>query len=674
MDVSTLLQLSVVTPLVGAAVLAVPGARRYARYIALAVTIITMTLVAGVIVAFPADGKTDGLFAASETVWLGEASGLDVRFSLGLDGLGIWLYGLTALLMWTAVLVSWSAIRERVALFFGMLMLLEAGCLGVFAARDIILFYVFFEFTLIPLFFLIGIWGSEDRRHAAIKFFLFTLAGSVLTFLGLLTLVFLGAHRAGTTGAWSNSPDRPLNFSISYLTAELQSQHATIFTSLDRDASDTLSLQEVLAGKSPVRRQRARQVFSEQTGIDADDPGLQQAEVTFEEFQGRDAGLRHLVFWALFLGFAIKVPLFPLHTWLPLAHVQAPTAGSVFLAGILLKIGTYGFVRFSIPMLPDAAAAAMPILLWLAVIGIIYGALVALVQTDMKRLIAYSSVSHLGFCMLGLFAFNRLGLQGGTLQMISHGISTGALFALIGMLYERYHTREISRFGGLAKEFPWLACCMLLFTFSSIGLPGLNGFVGEFLVLLGMFQRAWTGTPLPLKASLMTVAVLAVTGVVLGAWYMLSLVKRVFFGETRVPASTDRHAGEGPHGDLCWRELAALAPLALFVVWIGVQPRFFLDRMQPTLNQVSDVVANPWGPAEPAPVAAARAGVARRPLMPASRPSLGDTNLRPARDGKESAAGHSLVPGATTVEVAAPGTSDLSTIHAPSWEPMPRVR
>jgi len=641
MDVSTLLLLSIITPMVGAMLVAIPGAQRFARYIALAVTLITLAMVTCVVVAFPADGETNGTFAATELIWLGEGSGLDVRFSVALDGLGIWLYGLTALLMWTSVLVSWNVIRDRPALFFGMLMLLEAGCLGVFCSKDIILFYVFFEFTLIPLFFLIGIWGSEDRHYAAIKFFLFTLAGSVLTFLGLLTLVFLGAHRAGSTGAWSNEADRPLSFSIPYLTKELQTQHVTIFEKLDQDTNGQLSLGEVTAGKSPVRLRRAAKVFAKHSGWMLDKhPGvaeveqnqqmldmrldgttyleideslenddgtaehalqkLDQAQISFDAFRGQDAGLRQLVFWALFVGFAIKVPLFPFHTWLPLAHVQAPTAGSVFLAGILLKIGTYGFVRFSIPMLPGAAIAAMPILLWLAVLGILYGALVALVQTDLKRLIAYSSVSHLGFCMLGLFAFNRMGLQGGTLQMISHGISTGALFALVGMLYERYHTREISQFGGLARRAPWFAFFMLLFTFSSIGLPGLNGFVGEFMVLLAIFQRAWTGAPEGLKTSLMLVAILAVTGVVLGAWYMLSLVKRVFFGEVKEPAhvTNGTDSQHSPSGDLCWREVAALVPLAVFVVWIGVQPRYFLDRMQPTLNPVADVVAERWPTSE----------------------------------------------------------------------------
>jgi NADH-quinone oxidoreductase subunit M len=307
------------------------------------------------------------------------------------------------------------------------------------------------------------------------------------------------------------------------------------------------------------------------------------------------AWLQMLVFLALFAGFAIKVPLFPLHTWLPLAHVQAPTAGSVILAGVLLKIGTYGFVRFSLPMLPGAAAAAMPWVMWLAVVGILYGAMVALAQSDIKRLIAYSSVSHLGFCMLGLFAFSDLGMQGGTLQMVNHGLSTGALFLLVGMLYERYHTREIRQFGGLSRRTPWLAFFMMLFTLSSVGLPGLNGFVGEFMVLLAAFQRAWGGSLGVEHASLRIAALLAVLGVVLGAWYMLWLYQRVFFGPLREPSQSGVHGGSQGEtvADLDWREIAALAPLAVFVVWIGIQPKLYLDRMAPTLSRVTVVVQEP---------------------------------------------------------------------------------
>ncbi|MCH7725485.1 MAG: NADH-quinone oxidoreductase subunit M, partial [Planctomycetes bacterium] len=296
------------------------------------------------------------------------------------------------------------------------------------------------------------------------------------------------------------------------------------------------------------------------------------------------------IFVALFAGFAIKVPLFPLHTWLPLAHTEAPTAGSVFLAGILLKIGTYGFLRFSIPMLPDAAAIAMPWLLWLAVIGIMYGALVALAQSDIKRLIAYSSVSHMGFCMLGLFALNHLGLQGGALQMVNHGISTGALFAIVGMIYDRYHTRQISDLGGLARRLPVLTFFMVFFTLSSIGLPGMNGFSGEFPLLLGMFQRAFSPDIAIENAwHLRVIAVLALSGVVLGAWYMLWLVQRVFFGPLREPKTEE----DEPVRDLSRREVAALVPLAVLVLWIGLWPKFFLDRMDPALDRVADVVQDP---------------------------------------------------------------------------------
>ena len=433
METGHLLIITIFLPLLGAGLTlaCAPLGRTYVRACALGITLLTLCAACVIVVAFPSHGEVGDGFAVKTMSWLGASAPLDIRFSVGLDGLGLWLFGLSALLMVTAVLASWEAIERQASLFYAMLLLLECGCLGVFAARDIILFYVFFEFTLIPLFFLIGIWGSEQRQYAARKFFLYTLAGSMLTFLSLLAIVF-----------WEFQQTGRLTFSIPELTQSLQVH--------------------------PIR----------------------------------PVSWQVAIFLGLFAGFAIKVPLFPLHTWLPLAHVQAPTAGSVFLAGILLKIGTYGFVRFNMAMLPDATAMCMPAMLWLSVAGIIYGALVALAQHDIKRLIAYSSVSHLGYCMLGLFALNRLGMQGGTLQMINHGISTGALFALVGMLYERYHTREIGKMGGLARRLPWLAFFMLLFTFSSIGLPGLNGFAGEFMVLLGMFQRAWGELPHVLPAQL----------------------------------------------------------------------------------------------------------------------------------------------------------------------------
>lgn len=505
-----LLLLAIFLPLVGAALmwpLAVLG-RGAARMAALVVTLATLAVVVVLIAKSPADGAAYALFDAD---WL-NASAINVRFSVGLDGIGLWLFGLSAVLMVTAVLVSWEAIKEQAPLFYAMLLILECGCLGVFTARDIILFYVFFEFTLIPLFFIIGVWGSEQRRYAAIKFFLFTLAGSVLTFLGILAIVLLSYQQSNE-----------LTFSIPTLTKNLT----------DHPLDETYQL---------------------------------------------------WIFLALFAGFAVKVPLFPLHTWLPLAHVQAPTAGSVILAGVLLKIGTYGFLRFSIPMLPAATALFAPWILWLSVIGIIYGALVALAQRDIKRLIAYSSVSHLGFCMLGLFALNSLGLQGGTLQMVNHGISTGALFAVVGMIYERYHTRQIAQLGGLARRLPMLAACMVLFTLSSIGLPGLNGFAGEFLLLLGMFQNAFTAAPAGYEIQYCVIAVLALLGIVLGAWYMLWLVQRVFFGPLKEPAVEGNHQ---PVRDMSPRELLALAPLAVLVVWIGIWPGFFLQRMQTQLMNVA---------------------------------------------------------------------------------------
>lgn len=516
---ASLLLVTIFLPLAG--VILVHGDRARIRWIALVTVLATFTLAAVLLSVYPGGPEE---FAVTDCSWFGASdAGVDIRFSVGLDGLSLWLFGLTALLMVVAVLVSWEAIDERASAYYRFLLVLETGMLGVFVARDIILFYVFFEFTLIPLFFLIGIWGSQQRRYAAIKFFLFTLAGSVLTFLGLLAIVLWDYY---------HSPTAQMTFSIPQLTGNL--------------------------GARPI-----------------------------------NVTVQLLIFLGLFAGFAIKVPLFPLHTWLPLAHVEAPTAGSVILAGVLLKIGTYGFVRFSLPMLPDAAAICMPWLLWLCVAGIIYGALVALAQSDIKRLIAYSSVSHLGFCMLGVFAINRLGTQGGLLQMVNHGLSTGGLFAVVGMLYERYHTRQIKDFGGLARQTPVLAFFTLLLTLSSIGLPGLNGFVGEFLVLLGMFQRGWAldiALPPSWGWQFKVISVLATSGVVLGAWYMLWMVQRVFFGPVREPKPHHSHDQE-PIRDLSLREVAALAPLAVFIFWIGLKPAFFLDRMNPTLNQIDKITA-----------------------------------------------------------------------------------
>jgi NADH-quinone oxidoreductase subunit M len=294
--------------------------------------------------------------------------------------------------------------------------------------------------------------------------------------------------------------------------------------------------------------------------------------------------VQNWIFLALFLGFAIKVPLFPLHTWLPLAHVEAPTAGSVILAGVLLKVGGYGIARFNLPMLPQASAALMPWLLWISLAGILYGALVALAQRDIKRLIAYSSVSHLGFCMLGLFALNRLSVEGGVLQMLNHGLSTGGLFAAVGMLYERYHTRQIAEFGGLARRLPLLALITFVLTLSSIAVPGTNGFVGEFLILLGTFQRGWAEAPAAHWLQFRILGALGVVGVILGAWYMLWLYQRVFFGALEEP----QHApSASPPSDLSAREICCFVPLLILIFWIGLYPRFFLDRISPTLDNLT---------------------------------------------------------------------------------------
>ena len=506
---SLVLLSAVLLPALAAALIG--GSARAARGVALVVTAAVFGLCCVLVARFPGDTAP---FAVIDWPWLASSSeSLDIRFALAIDGLNLWLIVLSALLSVVCVLISWTAVVEKAALFYRLLLLLETGMLGVFAAQDIIVFYIFFEFGLIPLFFLIGIWGSEERRRAAVKFFLYTLAGSLLTFLAIVTLVLWDGLVAGHA---------PLTFSIPELTARLQ------------------------ASPMPL-------------------------------------GVQLAVFAALWIGFAIKVPLFPLHTWLPLAHVQAPAAGSVLLAGVLLKIGVYGFLRFNVPMLPDASAWAVPVMLYLGVIGILYGAMVALAQKDIKKLIAYSSVSHLGFCALGVFTLNPAGVQGGTLQMINHGLSTGGLFALVGMIYERYHTRSIAELGGLARRMPRLAFFMLLMSLASIGLPGLGGFVGELLVLIGAFHRGFTWPLDSWGIQFRVIAVAAVFGVVLAAWYMLWLVERVFFG----PLSEPGHGDAIPPADLTARESLALVLLSVPIVAVGLWPELFLRPMAEKLEELT---------------------------------------------------------------------------------------
>lgn len=453
--------------------------------------------------------------APHETTWnlidFGELGA--VQFYVGVDGMNVWLIALTAVLMVSSVLISWNAVQERVNEYYAWLLALGAGMTGVFLAFDIILFYVFFEVTLVPLFFLIGIWGGPERRHAARKFFIFTLAGSVITFLGLLAVVVVCYQK----------PPHTLTFSIPELVRQVNHHLSANLSATDR--------------------------------------------AFWSEFQ-------FWVFMALFVGFAVKVPLFPVHTWLPLAHVEAPTAGSVLLAGVLLKLGTYGFLRLALPLTPHACVTyGVPMVGALAVVGILYGAFCALAQDDIKKLVAYSSISHLGYCMLGMFALNSAGITGSLLQMINHGLSTGALFLIVGMLYERYHTRQMADYGGIGAKLRLLTFCMVVICLSSAGLPGLNGFVGEALVLFGAFQ---------VQPGL---ALLASAGILLGAWYLLTMLMRVFFGPLQEPA----HEGHEVH-DLDAREIAALAPILFCCLWLGVYPQPVIEAAKPDLDVVVRIV------------------------------------------------------------------------------------
>lgn len=429
---------------------------------------------------------------------------LGVRYEFGIDGIALLLVLLTTLLGVLAFVASWTAIQVREKEYYVFMLLLQTGMLGVFMAMDFFLFYVFWEVMLVPMYFLIGIWGGPRKLYAAIKFFLYTLVGSVLMLLGILALYFFNS--GGLLGI--EGLGNPKTFSIT--------QFHEIASAIPPD-------------------------------------------------------LQFWVFLAFFVGFAIKVPMFPFHTWLPDAHVEAPTAGSVILAGVLLKMGTYGFVRFSLPILPVATWKLLPWMAGLAIIGIIYGALVAMAQKDMKKLVAYSSVSHLGFVMLGIFALNGPGLNGGILQMINHGLSTGALFLLVGIIYERRHTRMIAEYGGISAVMPVFATIFLIITMSSIGLPTLNGFVGEFAILVGAFNRTWWW------------AMMGAIGIVLGAAYMLWMFQRVFFGPLTNPENKDLK-------DLNRREFAYLMPLVILCFWIGLYPKPFFKILDKPVDYIVEIV------------------------------------------------------------------------------------
>jgi NADH-quinone oxidoreductase subunit M len=420
----------------------------------------------------------------------------NINYSLGLDGISILFVLLATLITILCILISWNSIKMKMKEFYISLLILEGAMIGVFCSLDFMLFYIFWEAMLIPMYLLIGVWGGPNRIYAAIKFFLYTFIGSVLMLIGIITLYYF----AGRT-------------------------------------FDILELQNF---SYPFRMQI-------------------------------------LLFWAFFAAFAVKVPMFPVHTWLPDAHTEAPTAGSVVLAAVLIKMGAYGFLRFSMPILPEASVAMTPVMIALSVIAIIYGGVICLAQTDLKRLIAYSSVSHMGFVTLGIFALNTQGMEGGILQMINHGIVTGALFLSVGAIYDRTHTRQISDYGGVASVMPVYAAMFLIFTFASIGLPITNGFIGEFLIILGGF------------AASQLAGILAATGIIIGAGYMLWLYQRVFFMEISPKVSG--------LSDINGREILTLLPMVILIFWIGIYPETFLGYMHVSVSHLLERLSTGSGQA-----------------------------------------------------------------------------
>ena len=485
-----LLTIVLFLPLVGfLAALVIPrSSPQMSRNFGLFMALVTFVASLGLIAQFDR-----GIAGPQFTVDIPWISIPEIHFHVAVDGISLWLILLSTFLTPICMLVSWRSVQDRVKEFFAFLLLLEFGLIGVFMAQDLFLFYVFWEVSLVPMYFLIGIWGHERRIYAAVKFFLYTMAGSVLMLVAIIYLY----NKTGT-------------FSYPLL--------------LDKLASGSLT-------------------FTAQEQM--------------------------LLFLAFFIAFAIKVPLFPLHTWLPDAHVEAPTAGSIMLASVMLKMGTYGILHFCLPLFPAAARQCAPWIAVLAIIGIIYGALVAMVQPNMKKLVAYSSVSHLGFVVLGIFSFTQIGLDGAVYQMLNHGISTGALFVLVGLLYERRHSLEIADYGGVATVAPWLSTVFLITTLASIGLPVLNNFVGEFLVLQGAAAANYMWT------------VWAAIGVIFSACYMLWLYQRVFYGET---GEEVRHHVP----DLKPREWVAVVPLILMMVWMGVYSQSFLPPVSKTTARVLD--------------------------------------------------------------------------------------
>ena len=487
------LLLTIFFPLVGCLVILFLNSqnKNAIRTVALVTSLVTFGFSLWVLAQF--DPSNGDLQLVVNQPWL-TVAGAQINFMVGVDGLSMLMVLLTTFLTPISILSSWSAVKDKVKGFMAFFLLLEVGMLGVFLSLDMVLFYIFWEFTLIPMYFIIGVWGGERRIYAAIKFFLFTMAGSILM---LLAILYMGTQ------------------------------------------AGTFSQPELVAMRS-----------------------------IFEPVQ-------MILFLAFAIAFAIKVPMFPLHTWLPDAHVEAPTAGSVILAGVLLKMGAYGFLRFNLPLFPEASIKAAPWMAALAVVGILYGAAVSYVQKDVKKLVAYSSVSHLGFVVLGIFAMNVPSISGAILQMVNHGLSTGALFLVVGMLYERRHTRALADFGGLWKVVPVLGSLMLIFTLSSMGLPGLNGFVGEFTILLGAFGSNVLNSP--------WFGGLATLGVILAAVYLLHMFEKVFLGPVT-------HEENRSLRDLSVREIATLIPLLVLIFWIGIYPQPFFALVTPTVDKLVAII------------------------------------------------------------------------------------
>jgi NADH-quinone oxidoreductase subunit M len=515
------------TPLVGLIpmLFLTRGREERIKWIALAFSV--LTLGAATILLLQFDPAKAGMQFVHFQEWF-KVGNFQIAYHVGIDGLTIWLVYLTAFIIPLAVLFSLYHVKDRVRLYYSFLLLLEFAMLGVFVAQDLFLFYIFWEVSLVPMYFLVGIWGSEQRIYAAVKFFLYTMAGSILM---LLAILWMG-NNFGT-------------FNVTEITrrvAEAATTGQSVFPNYTTEA---------------------------------------------------------LLFLGFFIAFAIKVPIWPFHSWLPDAHVQAPTAGSVILAGVLLKLGTYGLIRFCLGFFPQASVNAAPVVAILAVIGIIYGAWVSYAQTDVKKLVAYSSISHLGFVVLGIFALNAAGISGATLQMVNHGISTGGLFLMVGMLYERRHTKAIDAFGGIWKLMPVFSGLSLIITFSSMGLPGLNGFVGEFTILLASFGSPTTGVLL---------TALSTTGVILAAVYLLYMWNKVFMGEPKAVADSHSTHGDGhdehghdAHGHgggdpasqyppLRWNEITALVVTVIAALGIGLFSAPFFRYMDASSNAYAEHV------------------------------------------------------------------------------------